>query len=313
MRAKPSSTNIATALVAIVGAFCLRLGARFRRSRGAHPNLLRPAIVLLLTLLAFSLTPPSSSYAAPLTVCSSGCGYTTIAAAILAASAGDTISITDAVHTEANITVDRNLTIQGQGAANTAVDGGGSGPVFTINGGVTATIQDLTIRNGSDPSFGGPVNFVVGGGGILNYGTVKISNSTLSGNSTGGRDAIRQFHRKARVTVSTGKFSLNSSFTLGAGSNGINPVTEDVTLQIGPYSVTITAGSFTKNKKGAYVFAGTVGGAAVQFRINPVGGNSYTLQATGSGANLTGISNPVTVTLTIGDDTGSTQITAQIS
>jgi hypothetical protein len=44
-----------------------------------------------------------------------------------------------------------------------------------------------------------------------------------------------------------------------------------------------------------------------------VAGNSYTLQAEGSGANLSGISNPVTVTLTIGDDTGSTEITAAIS
>ena len=121
------------------------------------------------------------------------------------------------------------------------------------------------------------------------------------------------FTGKLDVTVSTGSFDLNSSFTLGAGSNGINPVTEDVTLQIGPYSVTIPAGSFTKNNKGSYVFAGTVGGVAVEFRINPVGGNSYTLQAEGSGANLTGISNPVTVTLTIGDDAGSTQITATIN
>src|SRR5260370_39266491 len=100
---------------------------------------------------------------------------------------------------------------------------------------------------------------------------------------------------------------------LGAGSDGINPVAEDVTLQVGPYSVTIPDGSFKRNKKGAYVFAGIINGVSLQFRIVPVGGNSYTLQAEGSGANLTGISNPVTVTLTIGDDSGSTQITAEIT
>ena len=48
-------------------------------------------------------------------------------------------------------------------------------------------------------------------------------------------------------------------------------------------------------------------------KIDPAGGGSYTLQAQGHAANLNGISNPVTVTMTIGDDTGSAQITAQIT
>jgi len=34
-------------------------------------------------------------------------------------------------------------------------------------------------------------------------------------------------------------FDLNESFTLGKNTNGINPVTEKVTLQIGTFSVTI--------------------------------------------------------------------------
>jgi hypothetical protein len=51
----------------------------------------------------------------------------------------------------------------------------------------------------------------------------------------------------------------------------------------------------------------------VQIKIDPAGGGSYTLQAQGHAANLNGISNPVTVTMTIGDDTGSAQITAQIT
>jgi hypothetical protein len=120
------------------------------------------------------------------------------------------------------------------------------------------------------------------------------------------------FTGKLHVRLSTGRFDLNSRFTLGTGSNGVNPVAEDVTLQIGPYSVTIPAGSFKQKKKGASLFAGTIDGAAVHFRIKPVGGNSYTLKAKGSGADLSGVSNPVTITLTIGDDTGSTHITAGI-
>jgi hypothetical protein len=121
------------------------------------------------------------------------------------------------------------------------------------------------------------------------------------------------FTGKLQVTVSAGNFDLTSNFTLGTGTGGINPVTQSMTLQIGPYSVTLPAGSFTLNSKGPYVFQGVINGVSLQLKITPVGGNTYTLQAQGSGANLTGISNPVTVRLTIGNDAGSTPITAQIS
>jgi hypothetical protein len=47
-------------------------------------------------------------------------------------------------------------------------------------------------------------------------------------------------------------FDLNESFTLGKNSNGINPVTENVTLQIGIFSVTIPPGSFKKNPNGRF-------------------------------------------------------------
>jgi pectin methylesterase-like acyl-CoA thioesterase len=113
-----------------------------------NANAICRAAILLLVSFAFGLAAPSSGYAAVRTVCASGCKYTTIAAAIAAAKAGDTISILDAVHTESNITVDRNLTIQGRGAAKTAVDGAANGTVFTVGSGVTAPFQNLTIRNG---------------------------------------------------------------------------------------------------------------------------------------------------------------------
>jgi hypothetical protein len=225
MSARPSPTNIATGLAAIAHALWLPLSRRIQRSRGMHSNPLRSAIVFLLTSLAFSLTPPSPSYAATLTVCS-GCVYTTIAAAIAAASPGDTISIQDTVHSEANITVDRDLTIQGQGAASTAVDGGFGGTVFLIDFGVTATVQDMTIRQGSDIfGFGGGIynsgtltisnstlsgnSAMFGGGGIYNDNTVTISNSTLAGNYGGG------IYNAGTLTVSdstiSGNFATESS------------------------------------------------------------------------------------------------------
>ena len=106
-------------------------------------------------------------------------------------------------------------------------------------------------------------------------------------------------------------FEINSNFTLGAGSNGINPVTEAVALQVGNYSVTIPKGSFTQTHKGAYVYEGTIGGVALEVRIAPLSANRYTFQAEGRGANLAGTTNPVTVGLTIGDDSGATTASAE--
>lgn len=123
--------------------------------------------------------------------------------------------------------------------------------------------------------------------------------------------AFVSFSGKLDATPSAGQFDLNGKFTIG--SSGINPITEQVVLQIGSYSVAIPANSFAGTKKGAYVFQGTIAGVPLQIRINSAASGGYTIQAQGSGANLSGLTNPVPVTLTIGDDAGTTQINAQIS
>jgi hypothetical protein len=107
-------------------------------------------------------------------------------------------------------------------------------------------------------------------------------------------------------------FDINSSFTLGTDSNGINPVSEPVTLQLGAFSVTIPAGSFIKTRKGRYVYEGTIGRVALEVQIAPVSANSYTFKAEGSGADLAGTTNPVTIGLTIGDDAGTRTVTAEV-
>jgi hypothetical protein len=51
----------------------------------------------------------------------------------------------------------------------------------------------------------------------------------------------------ANVDISSrqsGRFELHGRFTLGAGSNGINPVNEAVILQLGNFNVQIPSGSF---------------------------------------------------------------------
>ncbi len=118
----------------------------------------------------------------------------------------------------------------------------------------------------------------------------------------------------AKLQITAGPppgFDLNESFTLGANSHGINPVTENVTLQIGTFSVTIPAGSFKRNPNGRFAFQGVINGVNLQVQIVPLGNNIFTFKAEGTGVDLTGLTNPVTVVLTIGIDTGATTVTAQ--
>jgi hypothetical protein len=83
-------------------------------------------------------------------------------------------------------------------------------------------------------------------------------------------------------------------------------VTDTVTLQVGGYSVVIPQGSFKQTFKGGYVYEGRIGGAALEARIVPVSANTCRLTAEASGANLAGTTHPITVGLTIGDDSGTT-------
>jgi DNA-binding beta-propeller fold protein YncE len=116
----------------------------------------------------------------------------------------------------------------------------------------------------------------------------------------------------AKLEIAKHRFDLKEFFTLGANSNGINPVTENVTLQIGTFSVTIPPGSLKLNPNGRFAFEGGINDVSLEVQIVPLGNNIFTFKAEGTGANLTGLTNPVTVVLTIGINSGTTAVAAQI-
>ena len=114
----------------------------------------------------------------------------------------------------------------------------------------------------------------------------------------------------AKLEIAKHRFDLKESFTLGANSNGINPVTENVTLEIGTFSVTIPAGSFKQIPHGRFAFEGVIDRVSLEVQIVPLGNNIFTFKAEGTRVDLADLTNPVTVALTIGDDTGGTAVTA---
>jgi hypothetical protein len=101
-------------------------------------------------------------------------------------------------------------------------------------------------------------------------------------------------------------FAVGSTFTLGSSSNGMNPVTEAVSLQVGTFSTTIPARSFRKDAKGRFAFQGVINGVNIGAAILPVGRGRFEFGAAGTRADLTGTVQPVPVQLIIGNDSGST-------
>jgi hypothetical protein len=106
-------------------------------------------------------------------------------------------------------------------------------------------------------------------------------------------------------------FALESSFTLSSSARPINPVTQPVALTVGPYTTTLPPGSF-KQSGPLFTFAGVVDGVRLEALITPTGTLRYAFGAAAHGPDLTGIKNPVPVTLTIGNDSGTTSVKALI-
>ena len=126
---------------------------------------------------------------------------------------------------------------------------------------------------------------------------------------------FRDFNARLQVDVNTNPakdaLALETSFTLGMKSPAINPVTQAVAFQVGPFSATIPAGSF-KQSGPLFTFAGVISGVNVQALIAPTGTLRYAFAAAAEHPNLTGTKNPVPVTLTIGNDTGMRSVNAII-
>ncbi|MGB0562131.1 MAG: CHAT domain-containing protein [Spirulinaceae cyanobacterium] len=122
-----------------------------------------------------------------------------------------------------------NLTIDGPGQNQLAIDGNGSDRVFTVFAD-NITIQDLTIQNGS-------VGFPNAGGGIHfnGSGSLRLENSTISGNTATDGGGIFAGTSAQSVIVRNSIISGNSSTASGGAiyfRNGADPITLEITNSI---------------------------------------------------------------------------------
>lgn len=107
-------------------------------------------------------------------------------------------------------------TINGPGANLLAVNGANSDRVFQVDTGVTAAISGITI-SGGQAAFSG--QFTYQGGGILNNGTLRLTNTALVGNaagpvSSGGYGGA--IFNAGTLTITSSTFSGNVAGNSGA-------------------------------------------------------------------------------------------------
>src|SRR5438105_4902207 len=115
------------------------------------------------------------------------------------------------------------------------------------------------------------------------------------------------FSAAAQIHPASSGFTVQGTFTPGS-SGSIDPLTQDVTLQLGGFSATIPAGSFAA-VSGSFTFTGAINGVPMDATIQPqAGGYGFTFD--GAGAPSLPTVNPVTVGLGIGNNGGTIQVTA---
>jgi len=189
-------------------------------------------------------------------VCSSGCPYTSIQAAIDDAVAGDIISLGAETFTE-TFTVDKDLTVRGETSGGTIVQaatapGIATSRIATVTKGVNTAFRWLTLRYGVSGGDGGGIyndayltkssslfinaskvmsNTAQYGGGIYNYaygtpnvGEVTLENAQIVNNSaTNGGGVYNQGYLSGDAQLSIKNCTIkNNHATSGSGGGIIN-------------------------------------------------------------------------------------------
>ena len=134
------------------------------------------------------------------------------------AAAGDTVGFapglsgTTIVLTSSQITLDKNLTLDGSALANgITLDGNANRRIFEVSSNRTVVLNSLTVANGK--------SYV--GGGILNWGNLTVNRCTLTGNvatdASGGGGAI--WNQFGTLTVNQSTLTGNDAdYSQGGGA-----------------------------------------------------------------------------------------------
>ncbi len=175
----------------------------------------RYAAIALGSVAVLALAPAAAQAAAPKTlyvsqggldsgVCTSASPCATVSYALTKAAPGATIKVSGTIDDHLSITSPVTITTWPGGPAGSpaVLDGTASGTVVNVTA-AGVTLNDLTIENGAL--------------GVLNQGTLTLTDSTVSGNATGAEPYAGIWNYAGTMTIIDSTVAKNS----GASSAGI--------------------------------------------------------------------------------------------
>ena len=151
-------------------------------------------------------------------VCDADCS---LREAIAAASPGDTIDIPTGIYTlthGSRLRINKQLDLRGSGSTSTVVQaatapGVGSFGVFFIGTSGEATISSVTIRHGNETADASG-SCCKWGGGIINSGTLSLTDSTVTENNAVYGGGLRN---DGKLTLINSTISANAASAEGGG------------------------------------------------------------------------------------------------
>jgi len=153
-----------------------------------------------------------------------GVSYADLATDISNASAGDTVEINGDITLSSTVSINKNITIEGNG--HTIDASSCNCAIFDIGNAANVTINQLVLKNGKGKGF--PQN----GGAIYNLGKLTIKRSSFVGNSvTGNGGAIYNNGKLANVgdlTITNSTFHNNEA-SIGGGIHNDDGGSVDIT------------------------------------------------------------------------------------
>ncbi len=179
----------------------------------ALPSVMRrgPALLAVIVLVGGLFVAPAVAGNGPkcrVTSLATNATSATLQAGVDAASDGDTLEVKGVCG--GNTVIDRSVVIDGKGKS--VLDGQGSGPVVIVAAGVSVTIVDLDIVNGSAEAGAGLMN---------NGGMVTIIDSIIRSNQAGSRGGGLANNSGSMTLVDTTVSDNSSAGTGGGIDNGL--------------------------------------------------------------------------------------------
>jgi len=260
---------------------------------------LTPALLLALALPAAAnaavYTPTRTTDSDDGSCTAADCSLREAIAAANQSPGEDVILLHAGIYTAANLQIQGNLTLIGDGAGRTLIDGGGSGLILTVPGGSTVQIQDVTLRNGRGTG---------AGGAIRNSGNLTLLRTVLSGNTTVSGAAGAGFGGAILTDGNESSLTLVDSAVVGntaQGGGGGLALGGAFTLA----NVTISGNrSQTDFGGGLYIFSdarGSVNNATISNNFAALKGGGAYIESSA----FVGISPTVTNSILAGNTAGS--------